>query len=102
MKAKDTSLNGQKIILISEDELKQVVLEAVKEGLSSYQYSNDQTNNDDVLTFNQARELLDISNSTLHKWKRERIFPFYRIGGRIYFKRSDVDNKLNNSILRDV
>jgi len=98
----DTSLNGQKIILISEDELKQVVLEAVKEGLSYYQSNNKEANGGDVLSFNQARELLDVSYSTLHKWKRERIIPFYRLGGRIYFKRSDVDNKLNNSIPRDV
>jgi excisionase family DNA binding protein len=45
---------------------------------------------EEYLTFKQACETFDCSTVTLHKWKKEGRIPFYRIGGRILFKKSDV------------
>jgi len=78
-----------------------VIKSALKEELRSFKQPPQKTNND-LLTFIEARKLLNISASTLHKWKRDNIIPVYRIGGRIYFKQSDVDDKINKSIPRNV
>lgn len=42
------------------------------------------------LTFSETCEAFDCSSVTLHKWKREGKIKFYRMGGKIYFKRSEV------------
>ena len=45
---------------------------------------------DELLTFEQTREILHVSKPTLHRWKKEGIIPFERMGGRIYFKRGAI------------
>lgn len=45
---------------------------------------------DDLLTIKQAAELLDVSVATVHEHKRIGRFPYTKLGGRAYIKRSDV------------
>jgi len=45
---------------------------------------------EEYLTFSETCEAFDCSSVTLHKWKREGKIKFYRMGGKIYFKRSEV------------
>jgi excisionase family DNA binding protein len=45
----------------------------------------------EVLTFNEAKEFMGVSKSTLYKMSANRIIPIYKpTGGRIYFKREDL------------
>lgn len=39
-----------------------------------------------------AYKYIGCSPTTLKSWKKKGIIPFYRKGGRIYFKKSDIDN----------
>ena len=39
-----------------------------------------------------AYKYIGCSLTTLKSWKKKGIIPFYRKGGRIYFKKSDIDN----------
>ena len=45
---------------------------------------------EEVLTLKQAAELLDVSQHTIHDWKRRGLLPFFKIGGRTYFKRAEI------------
>ena len=43
------------------------------------------------LTREEVSELLKISLSTIHNWTKRGILHPYQIGGRIYFKASDIE-----------
>lgn len=45
---------------------------------------------DELLTVQQAAELLDVSVATVHEWKRRGVLPYRKIGGRAYLNRIDV------------
>lgn len=38
----------------------------------------------------QAAQLLNVSLSTLHSYKKQGIIPFHRIGRRVYFRESEI------------
>lgn len=45
---------------------------------------------DELLTVQQAAELLDVCVATVHEWKRRGVLAFRKIGGRTYLNRADV------------
>jgi excisionase family DNA binding protein len=45
---------------------------------------------DELLTVQQAAELLDVCVATVHEWKRRGVLAFRKIGGRVYLHRADV------------
>jgi len=45
---------------------------------------------DELLTVQQAAELLDVCVATVHEWKRRGVLAFRKIGGRTYLNRTDV------------
>ena len=44
------------------------------------------------LTAADAAELIGVQTATLAKWRCEKtqVIPYYRIGGRVYYRRDDV------------
>jgi excisionase family DNA binding protein len=53
----------------------------------------------EYLTRNEVAEMLKIDLSSVHNWTKRRILQSYQIGGRVYYKRDEVENaivKLNN------
>lgn len=48
-------------------------------------------NHDELLTFEEALSVLKIKKNTLHRWKREGIIPYRKIGTKNYFKKSDLE-----------
>ncbi|RJP72349.1 MAG: DNA-binding protein [Candidatus Abyssobacteria bacterium SURF_17] len=57
--------------------------------------------NDEILTGQEARELLKISRSTLWKLTREKQIPAYRVGNgktsKLRYKRSELISFLNSN-----
>lgn len=43
------------------------------------------------LTREEVSKLLKISLSTIHNWTKRGILSSYQIGGRVYFKTSDIE-----------
>ena len=57
--------------------------------------------NEIPLTFEQARQLLQVSKSTLYKLTFRRAIPFTKPGGgKLYFKRSDLIAWMNKNPVR--
>ncbi len=48
----------------------------------------------EFLTRNQVKELLDVDLSTVHNWTKKGKLQAYGIAGRIYYKRSEVEQAL--------
>ncbi len=53
----------------------------------------------EYLTRSEVCKLLKIDLSTLHRWRKEGHIPSYGFGNRVYFKRSEVDNIINQNKL---
>lgn len=51
------------------------------------------------LTRNEVCELLHIDLSTLHRWRKEGTLIAYGLGNRIYFKRNEIDEFINQNRL---
>lgn len=49
---------------------------------------------EDLLTRQKAMRLLDVGSATLDRWSRQGIINRYGIGGRVYFKKSEIINSL--------
>ena len=48
-----------------------------------------------LLQIEDACQLLKVSKVTIHKWKKQNKIRYYRIGRKIYFKRSELISSLN-------
>ena len=80
---------------ISLDELKNALRECIKSELNQSMPPKPPKPEDDLITENQARDFLHVSKVTLKKWRDENKIPFYRIGSRIRYKKSEILTSLN-------
>ena len=46
------------------------------------------------LTRNEVSEMLQVDLSTVHNWTKKGRLKSYGIGGRVYFKRSEVESQI--------
>ena len=86
-------------INITPDELQQMLDSAVDKAIRNY-LDNSCTSvpkQEQLLTQNEAWEFLRCSKSTLYKWKREGRIPFYRICGKVYFKKNEIEQLFPNN-----
>ncbi len=83
----------QKATLINNltaDELRDMMRECVREELQAHTPPPPEYDPNELLTIKQVVDLLQISEVTLHNWKRKGKIPFERMQGRVYFKRGAV------------
>jgi excisionase family DNA binding protein len=76
---------------VSPEELKTLINEALASKLKSIQLSS-ATSHEDYLTTVEVSQLFKISISTVHNWRKAGTLVACQIGGRVYFKRTDIDN----------
>ena len=53
----------------------------------------------EYLTRSEVCKLLKIDLSTLHRWRKEEMIPSYGFGNRVYFKRNEVEQIINQNKL---
>jgi excisionase family DNA binding protein len=88
------------LVVIDKNELEQALRNIIKDAISEHfrlQLKPDDNVKNDLLQISDVAEMLNVSLSTVHSYKRQGIFPFYRIGRRIYFKRDEVIEKLKEA-----
>lgn len=75
---------------ISLDEFKTVLRDCIKIELNASAPQQIPPQPDDLLTENEVRDFLHVSKVTLKKWRDEKKIPFYRIGSRIRYNKSEI------------
>ncbi len=76
-----------KVILLEEDQLRQIVVESVKQVLennTSQSVTKTSKENEPLLTREQMAKELHISLVTIADWMKKGL-PYLRLNGRIYF-----------------
>ena len=82
------------LITISVAELKVYMREAVKVELEIFKSSINKKRESKYLTRKATAILLSIDLSTLYRWTEDKKLKSYRIVGRVYYKRSEVEKCL--------
>lgn len=90
MNSKEISIHN-----LSLDEFKESIRSIVKE-LMPQQKKNSESliSTDELLTVEETLKLLKCSKQALWNWRKNGILPSYRLGNRVYYKKSDIFNKL--------
>ncbi len=77
------------LVTLTKADLKQLIKDAISEAKQE-EKSPQQT--EELLSPAQAVKVFNppISKVSLHRWTKEGLIPVHRIGGRIWYKRSEV------------
>lgn len=82
-------MGNQVIYLIDENQLEQIVTRTIR----SFEHRIEERKEhipDDILTQQQAAELIGVTVATLISYKKKRLIPFSQIGRRIFFSKRDL------------
>lgn len=89
---------NQSIIVVSSEELrllKTELLEAIDERLERACSSK----SDEILSLSEAQELLHLSPKQFFNLRRDKLIKYSKVGRKIYVKRRDLDEYINNHII---
>lgn len=79
------------------EKLTETILEGVKNQLQELKKDFQPKEPEDYLTRKETSKLLKISLVCLHDWCNKGILKPYKMGNRTYFKRNEIENKINSS-----
>lgn len=76
--------------VITPDDLKQIIKEALRDELTEFNKNSDKHNADAVLSRAEVSKLLKISMTTLWKWTKNNKLKSYGIGNKVFYKKNEV------------
>lgn len=84
-----------RIYNLSPDEFKESIRSIIKELLPQQKKNTDKLPfADELLTVEETLKFLKCSKQALWNWRKNGILPSHRLGNRVYYKKSDIFNKL--------
>ena len=88
-------MNNITVLEITIDELETLINRAIKKTLIEYSLmSKTASENRRYYTRREVSKMLSVSLPTLHLWAKTGELPNYHIGGRVVYKMSDIESKL--------
>ncbi|TYB78116.1 helix-turn-helix domain-containing protein [Bizionia saleffrena] len=90
------NLNPLHFYQTTPEELTSNILKGVDHKLQGFvdRFRPSKNEEEELLTIEETLVILKCSNQTLWNWRKEGILPSYRLGNRVYLKRSDIFSKL--------
>jgi len=85
--------NGNLLVVTSEEELQRLLDEAVAATLPEHFTGASLPGKEppkEVLSNREAMEFLDVSKSTLQRWRDDGTLPYSKVGASIYYEREDL------------
>lgn len=94
-----------KLIVVSEEALIQIITETVKTelqtGLSSLlSEPKNESQHEELLTRKETAQYLGVSLTTLTEWTKVGVVKGYRINSRVRYKRSEIEESFNDICVR--
>lgn len=81
-------------IQITPEQFHETIISGVKSELEKLKSEFQPKQPTEFLTRNQVKELLDVDLSTVYNWTKKGKLQAYGIAGRVYYKRSEVEQAL--------
>ena len=85
------------LVQLTANDLKQLIKEAVKEELQKITnviQLNPKEKESELLTRKQTAELLNVSETTLFLWNRDKVLEHKKLNHRVYYLKNEVLNKI--------
>ena len=82
-------------ISVTPEQLQKAIIEGVKTQLQDLKKHFQPKEPTEYLTRNEVAEMLKINLSSVHNWTKKGTLKSYQIGGRVYYKRSEIDNSID-------
>lgn len=79
---------------ITPDELTVQISDAVEAKYQLLLSQKEKEEKDELLTVEDTLKFLKCSKQALWNWRKNGILPSYRLGNRVYYKKSDIIQKL--------
>ncbi|WBX73388.1 helix-turn-helix domain-containing protein [Tenacibaculum pacificus] len=79
------------LIQITAEQLQNKIIKGVAEQLQELEKSFQPKEPTEYLSRNDVATMLQVNLSTLFNWNKQKILQPYQIGGRVYYKRSEIE-----------
>lgn len=81
-------------ISVTPEQLQNAIIEGVKSQLQDLKKHFQPKTPTEYLTRRGVADLLKIDLSSVHNWTKKDILISYQIGGRVFYKRSEIENAI--------
>jgi excisionase family DNA binding protein len=92
--------NSTLFVTMPLEEFKKYIYDIVKNVFTEFHQPLTAKDSDEIMTIEDVAKFLTTSEVTIHKWKKQKKIPFYRIGRRVYFKKNEIVLAMNSSQLK--
>lgn len=82
---------------ITPEQLQKAILDGVKEQLDQLRQEFQPKQPEEYLTRHEVKTFLKINLSTVHHWTKSGNLQAYYLGNRVYYKRSEIEQKLTSN-----
>lgn len=80
---------------VDPEEFKNALIDGVKNQLEEFKkHLNNQEKANEYLSRNDVSKMLGINLSSVHNWTKKGLLRAYQISGRVYYKRSEVEESI--------
>lgn len=84
------------VIQIDGDQLAEALMSVVRDATAKAAARAADNARNELVTCGETMQILDVGRTTLYEWEKKGILKPARIGSRVYYRRSDLDEMLNN------
>lgn len=79
------------LIQINPDDLQTAIISGVRAEVEKLKEDFQPKQPTEFMTRNEVRDLFDVDLSTVHNWTKRGKLKAYGFGGRVYYKRAEVE-----------
>jgi hypothetical protein len=80
----------EELIITQPATLSELISDAVRKELEARAISRTPSDSKEVFTNRQAMDYLQVSRSTLQRWRNERKLPYRKVQGKILYTKADI------------
>ena len=88
--------NSGAIFLVTAEQLQQYGYDSARMAIESYAKQQEKESRDFNVTVNSAIQQLNVDRSTLWRWNKSGYLKHIEVGGKRYYKQSDIDEVLRS------
>ena len=85
-------MKSVQFIQVTPEQLQDAIIDGVKTQLNDLKNHFQPKIPTEYLTRAEVKELLKVDLSTVHNWSKSGKIKAYGVGGRVYYKRSEIDS----------
>ena len=90
-------MENQIITSLTAEELVRAIKDGIKDVLAEKHInSSHEEREEDLLNIEDVQKIFRVSKVTIHKWKKLGLIPYYKVNRKLYFKKSEVIDSLQD------